>query len=43
MYQDMKALYTLETLVNDSYATAIVEREGPGMTNKAPKQLREEG
>jgi len=37
MYQDMKALYTLEKLVNDEYATAIVEKEGPGMTNQASK------
>lgn len=38
MYRDMKALYTLETLINDTYATAIVEREGPGMTNSLDRR-----
>ncbi|MBR2601866.1 MAG: hypothetical protein IKE08_04130 [Clostridia bacterium] len=37
MYQDMKALYTLETLVNDNYKSVIVEKDGPGMTNQARK------
>lgn len=35
MYQDMKALYTLETLVNKKYVARIVEKDGPGMTNEA--------
>lgn len=35
MYQDMKSLYTLETLVNDGYKARIVEKDGPGMTNEA--------
>lgn len=39
MYQDMKALYTLEQLVNDDYAALIVEKDGPGMCNQAGKTV----
>lgn len=30
MYEDMKALYTLEKLVNNEYHTAIIDRPVPG-------------
>ena len=42
MYQDMKALYTLEKLVNDKYATAIVQKDGPGMTNEVGRLMKNE-
>lgn len=37
MYQDMKAIYTLEKLVNNNYVARIVEKDGPGMTNEVGK------
>ena len=40
MYQDMKALYTLETLVNDGYKARIVEKDGFGMTNQVGKEKK---
>ena len=41
MYQDMKALYTLEQLVNYEYPACIVEKDGPGMTNAAGKNKKD--